>query len=98
MAWVVTLRVTNCRTSSTIEGATIADGTVSYVTDVNGQFIAVIDDYWSDYIVSISKMHYHSKTFAMNKAKMAGTLQTVCLEPTFTGDQPPPPPPNGDGW
>jgi hypothetical protein len=95
MAWVVTLNITDCANSSTLAGATVSDGTYTYFADANGQFIAVIDDYWSDYVVSIGKANYYNRNFAMSRATMAGTRQSVCLNAA-----PPPPPtePNGDGW
>jgi hypothetical protein len=96
VAWVVTLKVTDCNSSALLPGAAVTDGTVTYFTDVNGQFIAVVDDYWENYGIAISKANYYTKNFVLTRSTMAGTLQTVCLGPK------PPPDPNGGttngGW
>jgi hypothetical protein len=92
MPWAVTLHVTSCDTSANLAGAWITDGSVTYYTDSNGQFIAIINDAYHTYIVNIGKSGYVSKNFAMNRAQHEGTIQNVCLEtyvpPETTGNGP----------
>jgi len=79
MVWAVTLRVTDCETGANLAGAFVTDGTNTYYTDGNGQFIAVINDVYHTYVVNIGKANYVTKSFAMNRAQHEGTIQTVCL-------------------
>jgi hypothetical protein len=78
MAWAVTLRLRDCATNASITGW-ISDGISTFYTDVNGQFIAVIDDIYTGYIVSIGSSGYISTNFHIDKAQHSGTIQTVCL-------------------
>lgn len=94
MAWVATLKVTDCASSNKLVGAYITDGSVTYYTDVNGQFIAIVNDAFHTYIVTIGKAGYVNKTFAINKGAHEGKITTICLDPVpevppsccFTGD------------
>jgi hypothetical protein len=89
MVWVVTLQITDCSSPSTyLSYATINDGYTLFSADANGQFIAIIDDYYSAYIISISKANYVSRNFSLSK-EQNGSIQNVCLNPA--------PPPSGGG-
>lgn len=96
MAWVVTLKVTDCGTNALLPGAFITDGTSTGYADANAQFVAVINDVYTDYGVNIGKADYHTKNFIMNRANHAGTIQTVCLnrKPPSSGGSGS----TGDGW
>ncbi len=94
MAWVVTLKVTACSSSAKLPGAWITDGAVTYYTDANAQFIAIINDAYHTYIVNIGKSGYLSKNFSIHRGTMEGTTQTICLDaapPSGGGG-------NGGGW
>jgi hypothetical protein len=78
MVWVVTLRVTDCASSAILAGATINDGVNLFSTDANGQFIAVVDDAFTGYIIQVSKSGYISKTVALSNTQN-GTTLPVCL-------------------
>lgn len=97
MPWVVTLKITDCGTSQKLVGAWITDGSVTYTTDANGEFLAIINDAFHTYIVNIGQTDYISKNFAIVRASMEGTTQNVCLnrEPPDTGGGGGG---GGDGW
>lgn len=79
MAWVVTLQITDCASSSTyLSYANINDGYVSHTADVNGQFIAIVDDYYYAYVVSIGKTGYSARSFTLTR-EQHGSIQNVCL-------------------
>ena len=78
MSWVVTLKITDCASGNYLPYATINDGYTNFTADANGQFIAIIDDYYYAYIVQISKSGYTSKSFTLHNSQ-SGTIQTVCL-------------------
>jgi hypothetical protein len=78
MAWAVTLRLTDCSTNRAITGF-ISDGITTFYTDSNGQFIAIIDDAYTGYIVSIGSSGYVSTNFVIDRARHSGTIQTICL-------------------
>ncbi|MGF1647654.1 MAG: hypothetical protein ACFCVF_12150 [Kineosporiaceae bacterium] len=84
MAWAVTLRLRDCATNASITGW-ISDGISTFATDSSGQFIAVIDDVYTGYIVSIGSSGYTSTNFHIDKAQHSGTIQTVCLNRTPSG-------------
>lgn len=93
MPWVVTLKVVNCASPSAyLAGAAITDGYNIYSTDVNGQFIAVVDDAYTAYVVQISKSGYSAANFTLSVVQN-GTIQTTCLNPAKTD----PPGPTGPG-
>lgn len=95
MVWVVTLQITDCSSPSTyLSYATINDGYTLFSADVNGQFIAIIDDYYSAYVISISKANYAARNYSLSKGQN-GSIQNVCL------NYAPPTGGNGDrggGW
>lgn len=87
MPWTETIQITDCAHPSTnLAYASIYDGYQTFSADVNGQFIAFIDDAYSSYTVSISKPNYSPRNFAFTTQK-AGTVQPVCLNavPPSTG-------------
>lgn len=90
MAWAVTLKVTDCSTNANLSNAFITDGNTTGYTDSYGQYICVINDYWSDYILDVGKSGYTTKKVHLSRATMNGTTQNVCLDKK-------PPPTGGDG-
>jgi hypothetical protein len=96
MAWVVTLQIVSCSSPSTyLAGATINDGYTVFFTDANGQFIAIVDNFYSAYIISISKSGYLTRNYTLSSGQN-GSIQTVCLNsvpPPDGGDDG-----NGGGW
>lgn len=79
MAWVVTLQIIDCSSPSKyLSFASLTDGFNLYFADVNGQFIATVDDFYYDYVISISKESYVTRTYALSK-EQAGSIQKVCL-------------------
>ncbi|MCC8245013.1 hypothetical protein [Saccharothrix luteola] len=96
MAWAVTLQLTDCANSAHIKGW-VSDGVTTFTTDANGQFIAIIDDYFTGYIVDTGAPGYVSRLFAIDRAQHSGTIQEVCLNKL----PPKPPKPEGgtsSGW
>lgn len=91
MSWAVTLIVNGCQYNQPIAGALVTDGVGGGYTDSYGQFIAVIDDAYTAYIVQISKSGYQTRAFTFDKSQV-GKVQTTCLNVYVP---PPPPPPNG---
>lgn len=90
MPWVVTLHITACSGGANLASAAINDGFQLFYTDANGQFIAIVDDAYTGYIVQISKSGYVARNFALSNTQN-GTTQNVCLNTA------PPPPPGGGG-
>lgn len=84
MAWAVTLRLTSCSSGSSITGW-ISDGVSTFYTDSNGQFIAIIDDVYTGYIVNVGSSGYVSRNFHIDRAAHSGTIQTICLNPASSG-------------
>src|SRR5690348_12939721 len=91
MAWAVTLIVNDCANNQPLAGALVSDGVGGGYTDSYGQFIAVIDDSYSQYVVQISHVNYSSRAFTFDRSQV-GKVQTTCLSIYVP---PPPPPPNG---
>ncbi|MBA5635714.1 peptidase [Duganella sp. LX20W] len=92
MVWAVTLVVHDCATNAGLQGALISDGYGGGgYTDSYGQFIALIDDYYSGYIAQISKSGYSSRNFTFDRSQI-GTPQSTCLSVYV-----PPPPSSGGG-
>lgn len=87
MAWAVTLQLRDCDTNAAITGW-ISDGIQTFYTDSNGQFIAVINDAYTGYVVSIGSSGYVGTNFHIDKANHSGTIQTVCLNRTRSGSGP----------
>jgi hypothetical protein len=77
--WAATLKTTKCSDNSLLPGAWITDGSVTYYTDSNAQFIAIISDAYHTYIVNIGKSDYVTKSFAINKDEHEGKITTICL-------------------
>ena len=90
MAWVVTLQINDCSNGNFIPGAVINDGYSYFYADSNGQFIAIIDDFYTAYVVAISKSGFLTRNFTFSQ-NQNGTIQTTCLNP-----KPPPKPGNGN--
>lgn len=78
MAWAVTLRLKNCATNASIAGW-ISDGVSTFYTDSAGQFIAIIDDVYTGYIVNVGATGFVSTNFHIDRAQHSGTIQTICL-------------------
>lgn len=90
MAWVVTLEIVSCSSPSTyLAYATINDGYNLFSADANGQFIAIVDDYYSAYIIQVSKSGYISRNYTLTSGQN-GSIQTICLNTA-------PPPSSGGG-
>jgi hypothetical protein len=96
MPWVVTLQIVDCASAGTnLSFASINDGYTIHSADANGQFIAIVDDVFTGYVVNIGKSGYLSRNFALANT-MNGTTQNVCLN-----ERPPRPPgesTGGSGW
>src|SRR6187549_377997 len=90
MPWAVTLQINDCNTSAGIPAAAINDGFSTFFADGNGQFIAIIDDVFTGYVVQVSKSGYLNKAFTFHTSQQ-GKVQVMCLNPA------PPPPPGGGG-
>lgn len=78
MAWAVTLIVKDCGNSSPISGALVSDGYGGGYTDGYGQFIAVIDDAYTGYVVQVSHAGYTPRNFTFDRSQ-TGTPQNTCL-------------------
>jgi hypothetical protein len=78
MPWAVTLIVKDCGTMAPIQGALVSDGVGGGYTDVYGQFIAVVADIYTSYIVQISKSGYNARNFTLATSQ-SGTPQNTCL-------------------
>lgn len=90
MPWAVTLQITDCSSPSTnLAFATIYDGINYFSADANGQFIAVIPDIYTGYVVQVSKASYITKPFTFHTSQQ-GKVQAHCLNPVTT-------PPGGGG-
>lgn len=90
MVWVVTLQITSCASGTPLGGAIVNDGFQNFFADGNGQFIAIVDDVYTGYIVAISKSGYVTRNFALSNTQN-GSIQHVCLNTA------PPQPPNQGG-
>jgi hypothetical protein len=84
VSWTITLQVADCSASGTrLSGATISLGSATLgSTDVNGEFLATLDDYSTHPIFKIVKENYIADNFAFNIATDRGTHQNVCLQPS----------------
>lgn len=91
MPWAVTLIVKDC-SSSALPGALVTDGVGGGYTDNYGQFIAVIDDAYTGYVVQISKANYSARNFTFDRSQV-GTVQNTCLSVYVA-----PPSGGGGGW
>jgi hypothetical protein len=78
MAWAVTLLVKDCGTMAPLSGALVTDGVGGGHTDSYGQFIAVIDDAYTGYVVQVSKSGYNARNFTFARSQ-EGTTQNTCL-------------------
>ncbi|MDO3521666.1 CFI-box-CTERM domain-containing protein [Ralstonia pseudosolanacearum] len=93
MPWAVTLIVKDCSSSAPIPGALVTDGVGGGYTDSYGQFIAVIDDAYTGYVVQISKANYSARNFTFDRSQI-GTVQNTCLTVYVA----PPSGGGGGGW
>ncbi|NRR29775.1 peptidase [Oxalobacteraceae bacterium] len=92
MVWAVTLIVHDCANNAPLAGAHINDGYGGGGnTDSYGQFIAIIDDYYSGYVVQITKSGYSARNFTFSTSQI-GTPQNTCLSVYVE-----PPPSSGGG-
>ncbi len=92
MPWAVTLIVKDCSSSAPLPGALVTDGVGGGYTDNYGQFIAVIDDAYTGYVVQISKANYSARNFTFDRSQV-GTVQNTCLSVYVA-----PPSGGGGGW
>lgn len=90
MPWAVTLIVKNCGTMAPLQGVQVSDGYGGGgVTDVYGQFIGVLDDIYTSYIVQLSKAGFDPRPFTFDRSQ-AGTVQNTCLNVHDVTTDPPP--------
>lgn len=80
MPWAVTLIVKDCGSMAPLSGAYVGDGISGGYTDSYGQFIAVIDDAYTGYVVEVRKTSYNTRYFTFARSQV-GTPQNTCLQP-----------------